>query len=235
VPTTIAQNASMTCTFDGTVTGTEPLLVTDTVTANGIAGGVPVTDRDSITVTIGEAAAAAQVSKSLDGAQECAIARYKVKVDNLSAASTDETEALTKLLDDKFGNITALGSASGNPTVVGTTCGVATGSAGLGTLSGATGAGTLGTSIAVGGSYTCEFDGKFCAALTATSITCTSGLENMDTVTATLTQEDGFCSGGANPGSLCTSDADCGTGGACPLTFNATGSLTVDSCFSHNP
>jgi hypothetical protein len=234
VPTTLAQNASMTCTFDGTVTGTEPLSVTDTVTAHGVSSGIALSAQDSATVTIGEAAAAAQLTKSLDGAQACAIARYQVKVDNISAASTDETEALTSLLDTKFGNITALGQASANPTVVGTTCGVAAGSAGLGTLSNATGAGVLGTSIAVGGSYTCEFDGKFCAAL-GNAGSCTTGLENMDTVTATLAQEDGICSGGTNPGRVCTSNADCGTGGTCPLTLTATGSLTVDSCFSHTP
>ena len=234
LPATIAQNAAVTCTFDGTVTGTEPLTVKDTVTANGVGGGAVVSAHDSISVSIGEAAAKAQLIKSLDGARECATARYKVEVDNLSAAGTDETEALTKLLDDKFGDITALGVAGANPTVVGTTCGVASGSAGLGTLSGATGAGALGTSIAVGGNYTCEFDGQFCAALSSVG-GCTTGLENKDTVTATLTQEDGFCSGGPTPGALCTKDADCGTGGTCPLTFTAVGSLTVDSCFSHTP
>jgi hypothetical protein len=235
VPQMLAQNGQMTCTFDGAVTGTEPTSVKDTVTAHGVSGGAALPPAsDSATVTIGEAGAAAQLTKSLDGGQACATARYKVKVDNISAAGTDETEAVTQLLDTKFGNISALGPASANPTVVGTTCGVAVGTAGLGTLSNATGAGVLGTSIAVGGSYTCEFDGKFCAAL-STGICTSGGLENTDMVTATLTQEDGICSGGTNPGSVCTSNADCGTGGTCPLTLTATGSLTVDACFSHTP
>lgn len=235
VPTTLAQNASMTCTFDGAVTGTEPLTVKDTVTAHAVSNGFALPPvQDSATVAIGEAPAAAQLTKSLDSAQACAIARYKVKVDNISAAGTDESETLTGLLDSKFGDITALGSASANPTVVGTTCGVAVGSPGLGTLSNTTGAGVLGTSIAVGGSYTCEFDGKFCAAL-GNAGSCTTGLENMDTVTATLTQDDGICSGGTNPGSVCTSNAACGTGGTCQTTLTPTGSLTVDSCFSHTP
>src|SRR5262249_31765005 len=193
VPTTLADLASMTCTFDGAVTGTEPLSVKDTVTANAVSHGIALSAQGSATVTIGEAEAKAQLTKSLDGAQACAIARYKVEVDNISAAGTDETETLTKLLDSKFGDITVLGLASANPTVVGTTCGVAVGSAGLGTLSNATGAGALGTSIGVGDSYTCEFDGKFCAALGPAG-TCSTGLENMDTVTATLTKEDGTCS-----------------------------------------
>ena len=39
--------------------------------------------------------------------------------------------------------------------------------------------------IAVGGSYTCEFDGKFCGALAANG-GCAQGLTHTNTVTATL-------------------------------------------------
>jgi hypothetical protein len=212
------------------VNGTEPLSVKDTVTAHGVSSGAALTATASATVTIGEAAAKAQVAKSLDGGQECAIARYKVKVDNLSPASTDETETLSALSDSAFGDITKLGTGP-TPKVVGTTCGVVDG---LGTLAGTgNGAGVLGT-IAVGGSYTCKFDGEFCAAL-GTAGACTTGLENIDTVTATLTKEDGVCTGGTNDGTLCTSNGNCTGGGTCPLTLTPTGSLTVDSCFTHTP
>jgi hypothetical protein len=72
---------------------------------------------------------------------------------------------------------------------VGTTCGVVNGS---GPLQGTgNGAGTLPTpQIAVGGNYTCEFDGKFCGALT-TDGSCAHGLVNTDTVTATLLGDEG--------------------------------------------
>ncbi len=209
LPATLAVGDTVTCTFDGTVTGTEPLSVKDTVTAHGVGSGVPVSAQASATVSIGEAAAKAQVLKTLDGGQECAIARYKVEVDNLSAASTDESVTVSKLLDDKFGDVTALGSASANPTVVGTTCGV-TGASGLGTLSGSPGAGALGA-IPVGGSYTCEFDGKFCAALSSFG-GCTTALEDKNTITATLTGDESEAVTGSN-----------------------TATLTVDSCFSHTP
>jgi hypothetical protein len=240
IPASLARNTSVTCTFNGSVTGFEPLSSKDTITANGIGSGQVLQATANATVTIGEAAAAASVSKTLDGAQECAIARYKVEVDNLSPGSTDETETLTSLLDSSFGDITVLGSASANPTVVGTTCGVANG---LGTLAGtANGAGMLPATIAVGvggvpGKYTCEFDGKFCAALGNVVGVCTTALENKDTVTANLTLDrDGVCSGGTNAGNLCNVNADCpGTGATCILTLSPTASLTVDSCFSHTP
>ena len=232
LPATLAQNATVTCTFDGTVNGTEPLSVTDTVTAHGVSpGGAVLSAQASATVHIGEAAAQAQVSKRLDSGQECAIARYRVEVDNISPASTDETETLSALNDSAFGNLTVLGTGA-TPKIVGTTCGVVNG---LGTLAGTgNGAGALGTIIGVGGNYTCEFDGEFCAAL-GTAGACTTGLQNADTVTATLTKEDGVCTGGTNDGTLCTSNANCTGGGTCPLTLTPTASLTVDSCFTHTP
>jgi len=220
VPATLAQNGTLTCTFDGTFTGTEPMTSTDTVTVNAVsAGGAPLSKTASATVSIGEAAAKAQVLKTLDGGQECATARYKVEVDNIGPVSTDESVSLTgatPLSDSKFGDITSLGSRGTGLSVVGTTCGVASGSFGLGTMaSGKPGAllatGTLSAAIPVSGKYTCEFDGQFCGAL-GTAGSCGTGLEDMNTITATLTGDDGEAVTGSN-----------------------TATLTVDSCFTHTP
>lgn len=238
LPQTLAQNGSLsTCTFKGNVTGNEPMTSKDTITVNGVSGSATVTGKASATVAIGEAAASAQVLKSLDGGQECATARYKIEVDNLSAAGTDETETLTALTDSSFGDITKLGSPippTTKPTVVGTTCGVANG---IGTLTGTAGAGTFSTTpIAVGGKYTCEFDGEFCGALGSGTIGgCTTAVENKDTVTASLTLDgDGVCAGGTNAGNLCASDTDCPSS-TCTLTLSPTATLTVNSCFTTNP
>jgi len=98
-----------------------------------------------------------------------------VDVHNTSGA--DESETLSALTDTAYGDITKLGSGT-PPTVLGTTCGVASG---IGTLSGTQGAGALPKSIAVGGHYTCQFDGQFCSAVDAN--TCIS---QVDSVSATL-------------------------------------------------
>jgi hypothetical protein len=89
--------------------------------------------------------------------------RYSAAVHNSSGA--DEALTFTALTDSAYGDLTKLGS--GAPlTVLGTTCGVATNSPGLGTLSGSTGAGSLPTTLAVGGNdYTCQFDAQFCSAI----------------------------------------------------------------------
>ncbi|HTJ09384.1 MAG TPA: hypothetical protein VL393_06825 [Candidatus Binataceae bacterium] len=112
-----------------------------------------------------------------------------MEVDNTSGASTDESEVLSMLNDNPgYGDVTKLGG-TGAATILGTTCGVAVGVHGQGTLSGSTGAGTLPVTIAPGGSYTCEFDGQFCGGL-ATLDNCASGLEQTDTINATLTDDD---------------------------------------------
>jgi hypothetical protein len=196
-----------TCTFQGSFTpGTEGSL-TDTVTVNGNgASGAAVSAQASATVTVTEGPAAAAVIKSLDSGRECATVRYKVEVDNSSATMTDESETLSALTDSAYGDITKVG---GN--VLGTTCGVSSSLAGLGTLSGSVGAGTLPAAIGVGGKYVCEFDGQFCAAL-GTHGTCASGLEQVDTITPTLTGDE--------------------TGQA--VSVNASlATLTVDACFTH--
>jgi hypothetical protein len=205
IPATLASpGATLTCTFSGSFTGSEGSL-TDTVTANGKdQGGGLVTSSDTATASITEVSASSSVDKSLDSGHACATVRYKVEVDNTSGATTDETLSLGSLLDSAYGDITKVG---GN--VLGTTCGVATTSAGSGTLSNSFGAGALPATIAVGGKYTCEFDGQFCAALGMFG-TCATGLEQKDTVTASLTGDE--------------------TGQT--ITGPNSASLTVDTCFT---
>src|SRR5262249_25914916 len=79
-----------------------------------------------------------------------------------------------------------------------------------GTLSGSAGAGTLPKTIAVGGNYTCEFDGEFCATL-GSHDSCTSGLEQVDKVTASLSDDN-------NEGNT--------------VTVTSSTQLTVDVCFT---
>jgi hypothetical protein len=115
-------------------------------------------------------------------------------VDVHNTSGVDEVLTLTGLTDTAFGNITqctnancASGSgANGTATILGTTCGVASSSPGLGTLSGATGGGVLPATIAVDGHYTCQFDAQFCSAVDAS--TCIS---NTDSVNATLHGDEG--------------------------------------------
>jgi len=211
VPHTVASGGSVDplCTFTGSFTpGTEGSL-TDRVTVSGFGNtgqAIPpaVTNFHDAAVTVSEAPATATVTKSLD-THACAIARYKVEVQNTSGTSTDESESLTALADSPYGSITTV---HGN--VLGTTCGVATNAAGLGTLSGSSGAGTLSATLAPGDKYTCEFDGEFCATL-GTHGACTSGLEQMDTVTASLSDDNGEGN---------------------PVTVTGSNQLTVDVCFT---
>jgi hypothetical protein len=211
LPQTVAVGATTSnlCKFTGTYTpGTEGTL-TDTATVNGfgntgVASPPPVSATAQATVTIAEGPATSAVHKSLDGSRECATVRYKVEVDNTSGTSTDESETLSALIDNAYGDLTSTGGH-----VLGTTCGVSTSSSGLGTLSSARGAGTLPATIAVGGNYTCEFDGQFCGG-TAPLGSCTDNLEQKDTITATLAGDE--------------------TGQA--VTGSNSDSLTVDVCFT---
>jgi hypothetical protein len=210
LPQTIAAGATVSnlCSFTGTYTpGTEGTL-TDTVTINGfgntgLASPPAVSTTAQATVTIADGTPIAAVSKSLDGGHECATVRYKVEVDNTSDGLTDEAETLSALTDTAYGDITKTG---GN--ILGTTCGIATASHGSGTLSGAFGAGTLPATIAVGGSYICEFDGQFCGA-TGPLNGCADNLEQKDTINATLAGDEGEA-----------------------VTGSTSDSLTVDVCFT---
>lgn len=167
-PAPIAPGATGSCTF--TVVQPELKTVTDIANASGHSSINPSsvflnTKSNSVTVNSSDAPSTATLTKGLAGTiAGCATVRYNVAVHNSSGA--DEALTLSGLGDTAYGtDITKLGSGAVN-TVLGTTCGVATGSPGLGTLLGSTGAGILPTVLAVGGNdYTCQFDAQFCSAL----------------------------------------------------------------------
>jgi hypothetical protein len=196
LPATLAAPGdSVSCTFTGFVPENTPL--TDTVTANAVVqNGNSVSGTASATVTAGDAPASATFIKTLGSAnptQGCATVAYNVEVDNTSGTTTDENETLTALSDNVYGDITTVhGNAGTNASVVSTTC-------------------ANNQAIAVGGKYTCSFDGVMCGALGAiTSPTsCTAGLEVTDTLSGTLTGDE--------------------TGETVSIT---PGSRTVEVCFS---
>lgn len=155
------------CTFNAVV-GENVSGLTDNVTAYGHSPLNPNSTfsqaSNSVTVTSTDAPSTATITKGVVGTTAaCATVRYSVDVKNTSKA--DENLTLTALSDTPYGDVTHVQGS-----VLGTTCGVATGTAGLGTLSASTGAGALPASLLVGGSdYTCQFDAQFCSALDANS------------------------------------------------------------------
>jgi len=161
-PSPIAPGATGTCTF--TAVQGEIKTVTDTVSASGhssinASSVFTNTQSNSVTVTSTDAPSTATVTKGVDSTiAACATVRYTVDVHNTSGA--DEVLTLSAFNDTAYGSITSVQGS-----VLGTTCGVATGSPGLGTLSGTPGAGALSTTIAIDGHYQCKFDAQFCSAL----------------------------------------------------------------------
>lgn len=226
LPQTIAATSDYSCQF--TVNqGENPATVTDTASARGVGqdGTTPFSGTsNSVQVTTGEADATASTVKTVASATPpygCATVRYGVEVDNTSASTSDESETLSALTDSYFGNIAVgIGQPLLGTNVTGTTCGVASGSYGTGTMaSGQPGAlmsqaGTLPATIAVGGKYNCEFDAQVCGntgPLTEppNATTCAAGIENTDTVSGTLVGDE--------------SDQ---------VVTQKTAKLTVDVCFS---
>jgi hypothetical protein len=194
LPQTIATNGSYQCTF--TANQPENSIVTDTATANGVGADGTTrftgTSTPPVTVTAGELPSTATVVKSLAATTAaCATVRYNVDVKNTSVG--DENLTLWELTDSVFLDITTT-HGSGNGAVLGTTCGVATSAPGLGTLLSSKGAGVLPIMMPVGGSdYVCQFDAQFCGGIgpiTGAGGPCT-GIQNTDTVTATLNGDDG--------------------------------------------
>lgn len=188
---TIAANSSQTCTF--TANQPENKTVTDTVSVSGHGSSAgnfgPTLSNPVVSVASGEAPSTATITKSLVSTTAgCATVRYGVDIKNTSSA--DEVLSLSALSDSSYGSITT-DHGSGNGSVVGTTCGLATG---IGTLAG-TGAGAFPATLAVGGSdYTCQFDATFCGPIAPVTLpggTTCNGISNMDTVTGTLTGDEG--------------------------------------------
>ena len=184
---TVAQGADQSCTF--TATQDENKTVTDTVSIIGhgsSAGTFGPTSSNSVQVTSNEAASTATITKTLVSTTAgCATVRYAVDVHNSS--SGDEDLTLSTLSDSLYGGITSV-----HGSVLGTTCGVASGQ---GSLSGSGGAGTLPQTLLASGSYyTCQFDAQFCGALGPVSDghggTC-QGLQNTDSILSTITGDEG--------------------------------------------
>jgi hypothetical protein len=205
LPATIALGDTFNCTFTAKMTE-QNSPVTDIATANGVGADGKTgfsTQSNSVTVTVNEAASTATITKRMEGTLAgCATVRYGVDIKNTSAA--DETLTLQKsaggtppiiaLNDSQFGDVTKV---QGN--VLGTTCGIASGNYGLGTMaSGQSGqlqstADVLPATILVGGHYICQFDAQFCGGIgsidTGTG-TC-SGIQNTDTITPALIGDEG--------------------------------------------
>jgi hypothetical protein len=205
LPATIALGSTFNCTFTANMTE-QNSPVTDTATANGVgADGVTgfSAPSNSVTVTVNEAPTTATTTKSFVSTQAgCATVRYSVDIHNSSSAdetlkllaSAAGTPPIIALNDSQYGDVT---QKQGN--VLGTTCGVANNSYGLGTMaSGQPGAllstaGTLPATIAAGADYTCQFDAQFCGAIgsvTKSSGTC-NGIQQIDTITPALLDDEG--------------------------------------------
>jgi hypothetical protein len=143
----------------------------------------------------------------------CVTARFDVTVRNTSLAeefvTLNSATGIPALNDTKsFGDITSThGTAAGAGSVLGTTCGVGTSAAGLGTLSGSLGGGafpqqlnagstpvsppTTPPTSSDGGSYSCKFDGVVCGTPTAIPNVCAYGLTAQVAITPNLTGDDG--------------------------------------------
>jgi len=178
--------ATLTCTFTAIV-GENVSGLVDQVTVAGhstlsTASAFTNAKSNTVTVTSSDAPSTATTTKGVvTTTAACATVRYSVDVKNTSLA--EEALTLSALNDTAFGDITTVGGP-----VLGTTCGVATGSPGLGTLSGSLGAGSLQpvpATIAVSGTYSCQFDAQFCSALNAGCIS------NTDKVNATIAGDEG--------------------------------------------
>lgn len=193
------------------------------------------TTSNTVTVTPDQAPGAATVTKGLGSPQltaGCATANFTVDVKNTSnqtatvagtctsgtcttgvvgkscsvnadctaTVTLDETESLTGLSDSAFGNITSVQGS-----VNSTTCGVATGSGGPGTLP---------ASLSPGADYSCGFNASFCGTLQTVE----------EFTTGACDTSTGACSAGHL--NFCAIDADCGAGGTCTGGACTAGKLT---------
>ena len=182
-PAAIAQGATGTCTFTAKV-GENLAGLLDTVTASGHSAvntsSTFSKGSNSVSVTSSDAPSTATITKGVTATEAaCATVRYNVDVANTSGA--DENLTVNTLSDSAYGDVTKLGAS-----ILGTTCGVATTSPGLGTLSGSSGAGVLPASLLVGGAdYKCQFDAQFCSGLDPNSC-----ISNTDRVSGTFSGDE---------------------------------------------
>jgi hypothetical protein len=215
-PGDIANGATGTCDF--TAAQGENASVTDKVTVKGHSDLVSTvlfgpTDSNTVTVTSSDAPSTAAVTKGVvSTTAACATVRYSVDVKNTSGA--DENLTLPSITDSAYGSITTV-----HGSVQGTTCGVAVGSPGLGSLSGvtasATNGGALPASLPVAGAdYQCHFDAEFCGN--------TGPVEEFGT--GTCNTQTGFCSAGLPSTTACTTNAQCDL--TCPLGITHTNTVS---------
>jgi hypothetical protein len=152
LPQSLAPGGNYSCSFTGSVISEVATTVTNVVTVFGHdQNNVALQGSDSAQVAITDVPPTANVVKSLVSLA-CADVQYRVRVNNNDAA---EALNLSALSDSGFGSITAVQGS-----VLSTNCSVP-------------------QTIAVGGSYECDFIAHFC------------GGSHTDTVTATLSDNDG--------------------------------------------
>lgn len=186
-PLNCAAAASTTCTFTRSVTlANAGDSVTDQACVTGQnPSGSSASKCATATVNAIDVSPTATVSKTASWV--CSTVQYDVLVTNTDGV---ESLSLTALSDDKVGgngNITSVHDG-----VLGTTCGVASNTSALGTLSASSGAGAFPATLAAnGGTYSCKFQAKVCG-LGATS----------NTVTGTLNDNDGNSIGPFNSTSV---------------------------------
>jgi len=192
-PADIANGTTGTCDF--TAKQGELATVTDKVTVKGHSDLVSTAlfgpdTSNTVTVTSSDAPSSATITKGfVANTNVCVTVRYSVDVAN--TGGFDENLTLTGLKDSGFGDITKW-TGTGNASVLGTTCGVAVSSPGLGSLSGvtasATNGGVLPATLPVSGAdYQCQFDASFCGlpgtVTLPSGVTCT-GIQHKNTVSA---------------------------------------------------
>ena len=158
--TNLAPGGSTTCSFTRTITGNAGQSFTDKACVSGTDSNGSLVGPKCATasVSIKDVKPTATVVKSIDSLL-CAEMRFKVKVTNTDAA---ESLSLTKLEDDKFGNIA---TGSGQPA--------------LGAEVTATDCVVPKTIAKNGGFYECTFDANVCKPFPHT-----------DTVTGTLSDDE---------------------------------------------
>lgn len=201
-------STNTTCSFK--VFQPEATTVTDIVTVyfHGLSVTGPVTylssqsnldaqgHATSISVAVGEDPTTASISGSaLSLVNACETVTYSATVTNTTSAA-EETLNVSKVYDNNV-DLTTLTKTDGTPNgILGTTCGVATGSPGLGTLSGLTGGGILPATVTgPSGSYTCDFQTQYCA--TPSTVVKTPG----------VCGANGTCTAGAT--GSCQVNSDC--------------------------
>jgi hypothetical protein len=175
----LAPGDSTSCEFKAFVSGDFQQQITDTVEVCGAQQntGATICDDDDATVTITDVPSTPGLTKTAQSTAACRVdVNYQVVVSNNSAI---DTLTLSALSDNQFGNIT---SVQGN--VISTTCGQSPGP------------GALPAQIAPLGNYTCTFVGR----ITGSGTAC-QNLTHVDTVTGTVTDDDGV---GATPSDTAT-------------------------------